>query len=133
MEQAIRNSTELSIHALSKPHLHALSYVLRHPDTWPEGFVWDYNDCLNCAMGLAHELWGLMKDTNVPPNAWLSQAARVFALPYGDAERLFIDEYSMTKSGIAGWLGARRTVRRDAITPEMVADAIDKYMDARQP
>ena len=34
--------TEALFQDLSKPSLHALSYALRHPDTWPEGFVWDY-------------------------------------------------------------------------------------------
>ncbi len=40
-----------------QPSAKNLAYVLRHEELWPKDFVWDYNRCTNCAMGLAHRLW----------------------------------------------------------------------------
>jgi len=37
--------------------LRDLSFALRHPDTWPKDFDWNYADCNRCAMGLAHRMW----------------------------------------------------------------------------
>lgn len=37
--------------------LENLSFTLRHPDMWPNGFEWNYSDCNRCAMGLAHKMW----------------------------------------------------------------------------
>ncbi len=42
---------------LSVPSLENLAYVLRHRETWPQGFVWDYRYSPSCAMGLTHMLW----------------------------------------------------------------------------
>lgn len=43
----------------SKPSLRGLSYALRHPETWPAGFEFDYGDCKRCAIGLIFKLWGI--------------------------------------------------------------------------
>lgn len=56
-----KTETERLFANLDKPSLHALSYALRHPDTWPEGFMWNYNQCHQCAMGLAHQLWNIQE------------------------------------------------------------------------
>ena len=37
--------------------LRDLSFALRHPDTWPKDFDWNYSDCHKCAMGLSYRLW----------------------------------------------------------------------------
>jgi hypothetical protein len=41
------------------PSLENLAFMLRHPETWPEGFEWDYGCYAGCAVGLAHRLWGV--------------------------------------------------------------------------
>lgn len=33
-----------------------LAVVLRDRSMWPEGFRWDYGECVSCAMGLAYQL-----------------------------------------------------------------------------
>lgn len=43
---------------LSKPSSKALAYLLRNPQLWPKGFVWDYTCNSGCAMGLADRVWG---------------------------------------------------------------------------
>jgi len=42
---------------LSKPSMRALSYILRHEQTWPDNFKFNYYFCEKCAMGLAHLIW----------------------------------------------------------------------------
>lgn len=103
-----KSETEKLFADLDKPSLHALSYALRHPDTWPDGFVWDYKECDQCAMGLAHCLWR----SSIPEaDTWngASIMAKKFAMPYGEAENIFFNH--------------------KAVTPEMVADQIDKYLE----
>ena len=39
------------------PTLDAMIHHLRHPETWPAGFEWDYSYATACAVGLAHGLW----------------------------------------------------------------------------
>ena len=39
------------------PTLDAMIHHLRHPETWPAGFEWDYSYSTRCAVGLAHGLW----------------------------------------------------------------------------
>jgi hypothetical protein len=103
---------------LDKPSLHALSYALRHSDTWPEDFAWHYCNCDTCAMGLAHQLWKQqVPSVNVGDGP--SVMARVFAMPYEAAGNIFLS---------ASW--ATETPGHQ-ITPEMVADQIDKYLFGR--
>lgn len=97
------------------PSLEALSYALRHQETWPVGFEWDYSTCDTCAMGLTAQLWSA---ATLPPNAidvplW---AFVHFRMP------------SAVSKGIFLRLGQRRDVRDANITPEHVADAIDAYL-----
>jgi hypothetical protein len=75
-----KTETEALFCDLDKPSLHALSYALRHPDTWPRSFVWDYKKCDQCAMGLAHGLWGTIAETT--PDTGASVMAREFAIPF---------------------------------------------------
>lgn len=42
---------------LSVPSLRALSYALKHPETWPEGFHFHYSSSYACAVGLAISMW----------------------------------------------------------------------------
>jgi hypothetical protein len=117
---------------LDRPSLHALSYALRHPDVWPEGFVWDYRHCNKCAMGLAHALWNSIPSADRESGP--SIMARRFAMPFAEAKSIFLGKDG---SSAADWLPAKnmrkwfRTVRVSdltAVTPEMVADQIDAYL-----
>lgn len=124
----------LLLQDINKPSLHALSYALRHPEVWPEGFVWDFGHCDQCAGGLAHALWkSLVPDLDdADDNA--SEMARVFAIPYGVSKDIFMGrgDWVPTKVVAVGPWWRRVKVDEsdfDAITPEMVADQIDLYLE----
>lgn len=111
---------------LDKPSLHTLSYALRHPDTWPEGFVWKYSSCRQCAMGLAHQLW-----QNKIPQSYLedgaSVMARSFAMPFEVAETIFLNcSWPYRLAGLLIFPGVGRGY--GSVSPEMVADEIDRYL-----
>lgn len=120
-----RTETEALFGDLDKPSLHALSYALRHPDTWPDGFYWDYNRCQKCAMGLAHRLW----ESYVP---WVgidsgpSVMAKTFSMPYAASKRIFMDADKHHKDSYL--FGMIKIARMSSITPEMVADDIDAFL-----
>jgi hypothetical protein len=88
----------------SKPSLKGLSYFLRRPELWPEGFVWNYGDYRTCAVGLAYQLWGIHLD-NLP---------KVFNIPYGSVDRLFFS--AATKHDTIN------------VTPLHIADDIDAFL-----
>lgn len=109
--------------AIDKPSLENLSYALRHPETWPKGFVWDFGKCDSCAMGLAHELWS-QSIPAVGRSDVASVMAREFALPYEEAAYIFLRQTGKTR-----FLGVIPTTpEMDEITPEMVADQIDRHL-----
>src|SRR5689334_13480886 len=83
-----RTETEKLFADLDKPSLHGLSYALRHPDTWPKGFVWNYSKCDQCAMGLAHALWKQIPSTDRDNGA--SIMAHEFGMPYATAQSIFL-------------------------------------------
>lgn len=114
--------------AASTPSLVALSYALRHPETWPEGFVWEYNNCRKCAMGLAIQLWHMhannyASDRQEMRRNWKSWAARNFALPLESAEAIFFDTRASWKLS-----APISSLLMGAVTPTHVADAIDAYV-----
>lgn len=114
---------------LTKPSLHALSYALRHPDTWPKGFVWKYKNCDQCAMGLAHLLWDTIAISNDAERA-VSYAASGFAMPYEEARDIFLGEgdwMPLLVEGHLWWKTTEYDFKR--VTPEMVADQIDAYLE----
>lgn len=131
---------------LDKPSLHALSYALRHPDTWPENFVWDYNDCQQCAMGLANAFWHKGRHQKSGKNTegyeferpYISRAAKDFGIPYGKAVEIFFDSKTITTTELhRSYFGLGPNVPHQTltkveekdVTPEMVADQIDKYLE----
>lgn len=117
-----KTETEALFRDLDKPSLHALSYVLRHPDTWPETFIWNYSNCTQCAMGLAHHLW------KVPPakrETGPTIMAHAFAMPYTDAYRIFLGK-AYSCQYFFGLINI--PIPNSAITPDMVADQIDQYL-----
>ena len=132
------NETRALFTDLNKPSLHALSYALRHPDTWPKGFVWDYKYCGSCAMGLAHQLWGSIPLARAfHGEDGPSIMAHNFAMPYGDAKSIFLGhgpwvptKVVTTKTGHLWWKETETSHNSnfDLVTPEMVADQIDLYL-----
>jgi hypothetical protein len=106
-------STLPSQDILSKPSLAALSFVLRNRETWPDGFVWDYRDCLSCAMGLAFRL-GMVAGFDTVA------MADSFKISQEAARNIFIEAAYHHKLG---------TMR--AVTPEHVADLIDAHLAAQ--
>lgn len=117
---------------LNKPSLHALSYALRHPDTWPADFVWNFEYCDQCAMGLAHQLWKSIPESDNDVKTGTSRMARAFAMPYTDAKNIFFGNRDWTpqKEWTEGWIFKKtfKSHNLGAVTPDMVADQIDKYL-----
>lgn len=93
-----------------KPSLVGLSYALRHKETWPEGFVWDYDDCYTHALGLAWKLW----ESISIPSCW--HVAKFMSIPHEVSRGFFLAAHLFAQ------------VRFHDITPEHVADAIDAYL-----
>lgn len=118
--------------ALDKPSLENLSYVLRHPDAWPEGFVWDFSDCETCAMGLARGLWDKIDfpvDSYDANKHAVSAVARAFAMPYAKAKNVFMgDSFDVPFKTEGTWWWKTSYPDWSDITPEMVADQIDEYL-----
>ncbi len=70
--------------------------------------VWTYVDCCGCAMGIAAGLWrGLDANTRSMKMA--------FGIPNGVANRIFI-------------FGKRPNQCMSSVTPERIADLIDRYL-----
>ena len=84
--------------------LRGLSYALRHPETWPQGFEWKFVNCNRCAMGLAVELMMVDRPT---PGAMIA----AFGIP----EREAVEIFCMGNLFVA-------------ITATDVADRIDEYL-----
>lgn len=108
---------------MDAPSLETLSYALRHPETWPEGFVWNYNDCAKCAMGLSYSLFRWKHPRGKGPERYTSDISRRFAMPYQDS----VDIFFHTRPPFEWWRPfAERS--SDSVTPEMVADRIDAFV-----
>lgn len=129
-----KRSNEAFLKDLDKPDLQNLAYCLRHPETWPKGFVWDFKNCTTCAMGLARALWSEVQFTGRGDDNTreaVSVMAREFAMSFTDANRIFAGKAygGLTPPIIEGHLWWRRSIiDYDAVTPEMVADEIDRYV-----
>lgn len=101
----------------NKPSLERLSYILRHKELWPEGFEWDFSSCRQCAMGMARDLWWRGENTGVV------EIADKFDLPFSVSKMMFL-------APAKKWYG-RSSMR--AVTPKMVADRIDAYLENPTP
>lgn len=99
------------------PTLESLSYILRNPETWPPGFHWDYNYCTSCAMGLTTTIWNL-------DHYKMNEA---YGISDDVARSIFSEVHPV---GEASWMPYLFGSRRNAVTPDMVADQIDKYLAA---
>ena len=100
---------------LTTPSLPALAWLLRHREAWPEGFVWDYSNCLTCAAGLSAQLWDAisapLEAASLP--TW---GMRNFLMPKDAAWDIFVLAADKTDVSIMD------------VTPEHVADAIDLHL-----
>jgi hypothetical protein len=108
--------------SLDEPSLQALSFILRNPKLWPKNFVWAYDSCHSCAMGLAAELWWSFQNWVWAKN-WLREQVgdtvlrEVFLGSAGDANGRPIP---------APWVAAVGDWAN--VTPGMFADQIDKHL-----
>ena len=109
LDNTTPHTTALAID-LDVPSLPALAYALRHPETWPDSFVWNYAQCESCAAGLIHELW------NEGRHGTFTTAAKIVNLPRNSEGFLFLG------------VGLEFDTMMQDVTPEMVADVIDALM-----
>lgn len=110
---------------LSAPSLEGLSFLLRHRDRWPEDHRWAFqygllmkdSETVGCALGIAQLIWGLpicaMKSHHV---------AALFGMEDEDFGRIFHSE---------GRSYGYAPLQPADVTPEQVADAIDRYLANR--
>lgn len=94
-----------------------LIYALRHKETWPEGFRWNFASCHTCAMGLRYELWGAPNKERRPTTgfAWIDNT---------------VDALNMNRDAamvIFGTVECYASAPLNRITPEMVADKLEAY------
>jgi hypothetical protein len=97
----------------NKPSIGALAFILRHKELWPKGFVWDYNACTTCAMGIAQRLWPEQIE-----HGW--DTAKVLGMSRADARRIFEGGDHRL------WYRARRYI--EGIRPENIADLLDEVL-----
>ena len=98
---------------LSKPSLKALSHILRDKELWPTGFTWNYGRCDQCAMGMAVELWFKTKTLGVEEH--IDLIIEQLDLEFEVAEVIFLNN-------------PNGRLNMSLVTPEMVADEIDKCL-----
>lgn len=106
---------------LKTPSLRALSHILRNRDLWPKDFIWNFSECTQCAMGLASTLW-----SETVQSPFTCHMAKAFGMNSNTAKAIFCGMHPENNSPTYG-------VEWDSplITPERVADEIDKYLDGR--
>ena len=92
------------------PSLRALVFALRHKETWPEGFVWDYAHCDNCAMGLAWKMWP--QHISQPG---VSEVSNAISANHIDAATVFLGPANMRD----------RLRVKTPVTPEHIADQLE--------
>jgi hypothetical protein len=98
--------------------LQELSYLLRHQQIWPSDFEWYYGDCKTCAMGLVHRLHGLEQHEEIGLALSLKKMEKIYGIGEEDAGLIF-----------SAWMLGNH--HHDDITPEDVADAIDRYLETQ--
>lgn len=95
------------------PTLKDLIYVLRHKETWPKGFVWDYKRCSTCAMGLAYEMW--------PERVAFyttTSMMEAFDMPTDAVYDIFIESFRGVIPSLFGF----------TTTPEYIAKKLERYL-----
>jgi hypothetical protein len=113
---------------ISKPSIANLIYALRHPQTWPAGFKWNYGGCTTCAMGLVHRLWD--SQTPLPDyfSSWVELVCETLEVPPGDEDKfseIFFD--LLPQKTFMQWLLRKQPTMAD-VTPGYVADMLELYL-----
>jgi hypothetical protein len=119
-EPDARSEAETPQSAAVTPSLSSLSYALRHPETWPDAFFWDYEDCKSCAIGLTCQLWSVSAPQEADVDVRLYLVSQCFRMPIEAARRVFLEV-------VPPW-SWRRPFNRHHVAPEHVAMAIDRYV-----
>lgn len=88
---------------LSKPSARGLSYLLRHKELWPEGFIWNYGCHGTCAIGLASRVW------LHHPHAFSAMVGKACGIDRAAAQDIFLN-------------------MAPDVLPSEVADRIDAYL-----
>jgi hypothetical protein len=112
---------------LNKPSLEALSHILRHKELWPERFTWNYSSCSQCAMGLAATLWKFMDPNNMGVEDGTYMMADIFEMEIRESADIFLGKGKWMPTYDNGII-----LDFHAVTPEMVADQIDKYLASQK-
>ena len=110
---------------LQRPSMSALAYVLRHPQTWPPGFKWDFSNCHTCAMGLCYRLW---HERGPATAAWFGGVAELLGIPPRDAFALFVSPCLRPFRRADPAAPSVAPSIAPSITPDMIADEIDHYL-----
>lgn len=106
---------------LACPSLENLAYVLRHSEMWPKAFEWHFGRFSCCAVGLAQEFW--------PDQQYL--ADEMFREMTTDTfQRIFVNPTTKPPVRMLWWI--KRGRRHDEVTPTMVADQIERYLESRR-
>lgn len=92
-----------------KPTLRVLATILRDRRLWPEGFVWNYEYCRSCAIGLANRLLG------VNAEYFDTSLRRQIELSVGTSLSLF-------------GANAYSPIADDKVTASNVADRIEQHL-----
>lgn len=109
---------------LTTPSLGGLSWLLRHQEAWPEGFVWDYTECRACGMGLAIALW----DKKTLDR--LGDRNTSYAIAAGATMKLFPSSFCRAGDfeDIFRVVQSTLDIFHEDVRPSHVADAIDAYL-----
>jgi hypothetical protein len=97
-----------------EPSLKNLAIILRNKQMWPQGFEWDYTRHDTCAIGLARQIWG------TPDSSFF--LSETFNVSEKVTERFFLDAHKRA------FLGLFR-IKMSKVTPERVANLIDRYLE----
>lgn len=91
---------------ITEPSFAALSFGLRHPEIWPEGYQFGYDDIDHCAIELGSRLW---------------------ARKHHEVEKAL---HAENKAAMAAFVeaGRKRGLPNSDVTAAMVADDIDGYL-----
>jgi hypothetical protein len=105
----------------SEPTLENLSALLRDRSQWPEGFEWNYIALENCAIGLADRVWPAIVTDRRAKIGITADLAQTFGCTPNEARMIM---------AYAGHFN--NFIPANEVTPEMVADAIDRIIEQRE-
>jgi hypothetical protein len=96
---------------LRAPSLQALAYVLRHPETWPDRFAFEFESCSRCAMGLAWALWYPQKEMGGHAESWIDVTADNLGISVQVAAAIFLN------------------TRQGTTAADIIAERIEYYLE----